>query len=249
VHVPETPIPFVPATTDWLRSRLDSGDALPFAPPTLAVLDERWANVRDVIKRLKRVNSRYDKYLDLRRLGAARAAGMRTSKDLFVSWLAENAPPRRVLEIGCRTGRSLSVLLDAHPNPGDCAVVLIDPFIEMGSPDSVVANLRKLGVATTPLVLVGRSDRLLRELPDSAPDARFDYILVDGSHRKEDALADLKSVAPLVAPGGCVVFDDLGPGGYDLLTVWEEWLGTDDRFTATTHLEPHSFGVATARSA
>ena len=74
---------------------------------------------------------------------------------------------------------------------------------------------------------------------------RFDYVLVDGSHDASDALADLRLVEGLVAPGGYVVFDDIGPETYGLQGVWDEWLrGTDGVFSSRLYLRPAAFAVA-----
>jgi hypothetical protein len=49
----------------------------------------------------------------------------------------------------------------------------------------------------------------------------FDYVLVDGAHDPETAMIDLENVVAHVAPGGFLVFDDIGPEGYKLGEVWE----------------------------
>ena len=42
------------------------------------------------------------------------------------------------------------------------------------------------------------------------PTFRFDLLHIDGSHAEAQALADVKSWLPMVAPGGIIVLDDIG---------------------------------------
>jgi len=153
---------------------------------------------------------------------------LKISKDLFGMWAAMHQQPRTVLEIGCRYGRSLVTHLFAHPHPQQCTALLIDPFTEGGSPRSIRAKLMKLVLPTERVhFLVGYSHEVLPKVTEVFPELRFDYVLVDGSHRMEDALNDLRLVRPIVAPGGYVVVDDIGtygPGvGYGCQEAWNAW--------------------------
>jgi predicted O-methyltransferase YrrM len=199
------------------------------------------------VKLLEPHNRPDDKYFQWSRLESQiRDGRVHISKDLFAVWLASHHAPRRMLEIGTRTGRSLALTLFAHADPDAVATVAIDPFVEMGSPRVVRRNLERLGLdASRVVVLVGLSDELVPELSRRQPAPSFDYVLVDGSHDEADALADLRLVEPLVAPGGYVLFDDIGADTYGLLPVWEEWLaGTHGAFTSRVYTEPAGFAAA-----
>ena len=69
----------------------------------------------------------------------------------------------------------------------------------------------------------GDSRQSVPAFKQERPDARFDYILVDGGHEPEVARADLQNVAGLVDRGGILIFDDIGPESYQLIDVWREF--------------------------
>jgi predicted O-methyltransferase YrrM len=208
-----------------------------------------WDRLLDVVRALRPLNRPDDKYFDTDRLEQRRNAGETHLKDLFAMWLAATVGPASILEIGCRTGRSIALQLSSHRSPGQCLVVLVDPFVEMGSPNVVRANLKRLGLPTRSVFpLVGTSETLVPAVAQALPELRFDYVLVDGSHVAADALADLRGVTELVAPGGYVLFDDIGPETYRLLPTWETWSEPlRDRFDFRVYDAPQAFAVARRR--
>ena len=209
-----------------------------------------WAIVNGVTQILAPLNPS-DKYFDWNILQNKMSQGLlKISKDLFAVWAAIHKRPKVILEIGCRTGKSIAVQLFAHPNPDMCTVFLIDPFVEMGSPKMVLNNLSHLHIPTDNIwFFVGYSRSVFPELVKSFPKVLFDYVLIDGSHRKEDALKDLQMVAPYVRRGGYVVFDDIGsygPGiGYGLIDVWNTWKEEHkEDFRFREYHDPWGFAVA-----
>lgn len=147
----------------------------------------------------------YDLYMLLWEIGAERA-------------------PRRILEIGTRTGISLCQLLSAYIDLSVIEkIVCIDPFSDpFLSPALVKRNLKYLNLPHDKVeFLVGYSKDFLPEI-EAADETLFDYILVDGDHSKETALDDLEHAHNLVAPGGVICFDDISdaPGECALIDVW-----------------------------
>ena len=141
----------------------------------------------------------------------------------FLWWLGTNIEPQRVLEIGCRTGVSISQLLSSYRNYGTIQkIVLCDLFAELGDCDTVLANLEYLNIPTDKVSFLYGSS--IDEMPKLiVKNDEYDYILVDGCHEKEVALVDLENAHRLLDKGGYIAFDDLTPDGCSLQDVWDKW--------------------------
>ncbi len=141
------------------------------------------------------------------------------------AWAIEHKP-KRILEIGVRTGLSICQLLSAYIDHSVLErVVLCDVFNDgFISPELVKLNLSTLGIPTDKVEFItGDSKTQIPKFKEENPDYQFDYILVDGDHSVEGARIDLENVKSLVAQGGVIVFDDISPDGMNLLSVWEEF--------------------------
>ena len=139
-------------------------------------------------------------------------------------WYGSQFAPRRVLEVGTRTGISLCQLLGSYFDLSKLErAVTVDPYVDGYSNAGIVRmNLRALNIPMDKIEIVdGRSEVVLPRLIQEK--AEFDYILVDGDHAKAAALRDLEFAEKLCATGGVIVFDDISPDGCDLLDVWDEW--------------------------
>lgn len=140
------------------------------------------------------------------------------------SWALDNHP-KKILEIGTRTGISICQLLSAYMDYSGiekiiCCDLFNDGFL---SPDLVRLNMRTLlipeEVIAKTTFLVG--DSKVTVAPLIQTDAgTFDYILVDGSHAEADALADLEMAYLLIKHAGVIVFDDITEDGMNLINVW-----------------------------
>lgn len=131
--------------------------------------------------------------------------------------------PRRILEIGTRTGISMCQLLSSYLDLSEVErIVSVDPYMDSFiSPALVRKNLKHLNLPYEKVeFFVTTSEMAFIDLC-SKPD-RFDYILVDGDHSKEVARQDLESASKILAPGGIIVFDDIStdPGECGLIDVW-----------------------------
>lgn len=140
-------------------------------------------------------------------------------------------PPRRILEIGTRTGISLCQLLSSYIDLSVIErIVCIDPFLDdFLSPHLVQANLKYLNLPWDKVeFVIERSQDALPALVREGNE--FDYILVDGDHAKAAARSDLEMADQLIAKGGIILFDDIStaPGECALIDVWEDFMRVHD---------------------
>lgn len=134
--------------------------------------------------------------------------------------------PKRILEIGVRTGLCIANMLSAYRDlSGIERIVLMDIWNDgFASPAIVQMNMRALNVGS----VIPKTEFIIGDSKNYVPklEGQFDYILVDGDHAKEAACIDLENVVRLCAPGGVIVFDDISPHGCNLLDVWEAFKET-----------------------
>lgn len=136
--------------------------------------------------------------------------------------------PRRILEIGVRTGISLCQLLIGHAHLDEIErIVCVDPFDPWTGPNIVRANLKHLNLPYDPdsvQILAMKSEDYFKAFGKNCT-AMFDYILVDGDHDRTVARQDLDAAHPLLERGGIMVFDDVStnPGECGLIEVWLAW--------------------------
>jgi len=173
----------------------------------------------------------YDQYMLLWEIGSERA-------------------PRRILEIGTRTGISLCQLLSSYIDHSVIQkIVCIDPFNDPYTSAALVKrNLKYLNLPEEKVeFLVGYSQDFLPKMIYVEKDL-FDYILVDGDHEKKAAREDLEAANSLLAPGGIIVFDDIStaPGECALIDVWDNFMETHLQEYAETFSNMSGKGVAWA---
>jgi len=139
----------------------------------------------------------------------------------FAVHYAINNAPKRILEIGTRTGLSICNLLSAYIDPKIAKrVVLIDVWNDgFASPGIVKMYFKALNLPLENVQFItGDSKVEVPKLKES-----FDYILVDGDHNKDTAWIDLENVVPLIAKAGVIVFDDITDRGCNLQDVWDKF--------------------------
>jgi predicted O-methyltransferase YrrM len=224
---------------------VDAQDDIP-SPQTLKLY---WGVLERVTRILGPHNIDDDRYYNWENFIKAFENGLVISKDLFGIWAAIHKRPRLILEIGTRTGKSLCNLMFAHGGAGLATMVLVDPFPEpsrLGSPDVVKRNLKHARIPTDNIYfLVGYSQKILPLFFNEFPDLKFDYVLVDGSHEKMEALEDLRIVSDHVAVGGYLVFDDLTATNLELNYSWNTWKNEHlNEFVFCEYSENYGFGVA-----
>lgn len=132
---------------------------------------------------------------------------------LFERHLAHlRGQPCRLLEIGCFEGRSTVWLLDHVATDPAARIDCVERSVRTTFRGNIGKNARGGQV----VVHEGKSRDVLPTLPRGA----FDFIYVDGSHRKVDVLEDAVLAFRLAKPGGVVAFDDYTEDG-------PEWNATD----------------------
>jgi predicted O-methyltransferase YrrM len=203
-----------------------------------------------VLRTLKRSNPGdlyYESYLTHL---AKRGKSFLDTYHFMWEWAIENHP-KRILEIGVRTGISLCQLLSAYIYYEMIEKIHLCDVFNDGycTPGLVQMNLRYLNIPDSVLDKIewhiGDSKQTIPEIRVREPDLLFDYILVDGSHDPVDARMDLELVYPIVAPGGVILFDDIGPDGMNLLPVWLEFKHScQDEFTWFENQDGKGLGVA-----
>jgi len=166
----------------------------------------------------------------------------------FAWFLGSVIEPKRILEIGCRTGISICQLLSAFIDTNIIErIVLCDTFTEApATPEVVFNNLKYLNLPVDKVqFLVGDSLAQIPAYAQKFPDYKFDYILVDGNHDKDYARQDLANAVNILDIGGFIVFDDLTPDGCSLQDVWDEFKKINAaNFTFMENHDGKGIGVA-----
>jgi len=141
----------------------------------------------------------------------------------FMQYLGATVRPKRILEIGTRTGISICQLLSAYLNYSELEkVILCDLFNDGLSTPGVVLNaLKYLNIPVDKVqFIIGNS---LEEIPKLIGKESFDYVLIDGSHDRNDAMQDLENSYKLIEQGGYLCADDLTEDGCNLQPVWDDF--------------------------
>ena len=184
-------------------------------------------NTMRILKAVNPGDAYYENYLDMKRRYPD------FFDTYFLLWkIGATRPPKRILEIGTRTGISLCQLLSSMSREALDRIekiVCVDPFDEWTSPGLVRANLKHLNLNAVGLhgentirIETMKSEEYFAHA-DSEHKDQFDYILVDGDHSKEAAKKDLDAAHELLEKGGLIIFDDIStaPGECALLDVWQ----------------------------
>jgi len=181
------------------------------------------ASIFNVLRILQKYNPQ-DKYYDAYKWHYNKRGPSFVDLYHVAWWLGSTYQPKRILEIGCRTGVSLCQLLSSyHTYDGIEEITLCDIFAEQGSPDQVLSNLEALNIPVRDKVefRVGSS---LDEMPKLIAEGKlYDYLVVDGCHDKNFATADLENAVKLCDKGGVILMDDLSSDGCSLQDVWDDF--------------------------
>ncbi len=184
-------------------------------------------NTMRILKRLNPADTYLEAYL-----GHLKRSGPDFSDSYMLLWeIAASRAPKKILEIGTRTGISLCQLLSAYiDNSVIEEIICIDPFNDgYISPALVKKNLNYLNLpADRVQFITGFSQEVLPSMIEA--EKKFDYILVDGDHSKVTAGQDLEAAHQLLESGGIIVFDDISdaPGECALIDVWKAFEATHE---------------------
>ena len=122
----------------------------------------------------------------------------------FLGQLVFYRQPTRVVELGCFVGWTsahLALALKANDQSG--SLYCVDP--NQDHLDTAYANLKRFGLEQKTIFLKGFSldESILSKLPDE-----IDVLFIDTTHRYPDTLNEIKTYAPRMAAGGCMVLHD-----------------------------------------
>lgn len=202
-------------------------------------------NIMRILKKLNPGDAYYENYL-----GHLAASGGDFYDTYLLLWeIGARLAPKRILEIGTRTGIGLCQLLSSYLDHSVIErIVSVDPFGDgFLSSNLVRKNLAHLNLPADKVEFMEMKSEeaiplLTAELPADDLNAGFDLIIVDGDHAKDTAYFDLLGADMLVAPGGIIVFDDIAPAGCDLLDVWERFTRKSEISKNYTLAEPKMQG-------
>lgn len=181
-------------------------------------------NTMRILKKINPGDTYYEAYLGMRQ-----KYGAKFFDTYQVLWaIGIYFKPKRILEIGTRTGISMCQLLSAHEALSSIEkIVCVDPFDQWTSAMLVRTNLKYLNLPNTPeqveILAIKSQDYFAMLEKPGAVKPSFDYILVDGDHDKSVAGMDLENAHNVLEEGGIIVFDDIStaPGECALIDVWE----------------------------
>jgi predicted O-methyltransferase YrrM len=143
--------------------------------------------------------------------------------------ISEGLQPRNYLEIGVRVGKSASMVASAAPDVGFAGFDLwVSPYagLDNPGPDHVRRQLARVGHRGAVSFFDGDSRSTVPQFLEANPGLQFDLVNVDGDHSDEGAWIDLVNVAPVIAPGGYLVFDELTHPAHTLLPIWRRFQET-----------------------
>lgn len=141
----------------------------------------------------------------------------------WTGWFAEHIPaaPIAMLEIGSWQGASACWLLDRIVGPRGGRLTCVDTFEGSSEHAAWLADVTGRAGATIEalfdanVALTGRAAQL-RKLVGASQETlpglhgeRFDAIYVDGAHEAKFVIQDAVLSWGLLAPGGCLLFDDV----------------------------------------
>lgn len=121
-----------------------------------------------------------------------------------------------ILEIGSHEGGSTTFILDKYMNHPDSVLHCIDPFLTDDTTSPVQDQTydifyRNISQSHNSHKLVLFRDKSKNVLPQLSRAGRmYDLIYVDGSHIPADIMGDALFASELLAPNGCLIFDDYG---------------------------------------
>lgn len=138
--------------------------------------------------------------------------------------------PKRIMEIGSRTGLSLAQLLSTYKEyPTDLKIVLFDRWDDgLSNPLLIKTHLTHLNIPVDNIEFYqGDSMETVPGYIQNNLEQKFDWILVDGAHVDETASIDLENAYKLISQNGIIVFDDIGAieelDNINLRPTWERF--------------------------
>lgn len=134
-----------------------------------------------------------------------RSSASRPRRARLLLRLVRELKPRSCLELGTSLGLSAAYIAAALELNGEGRLTTLEGAAEVAA--IARENLSRLGLGGRAAVVVGRfQDRLPEVLRGNSP---LDFAFVDGHHDEAPTLAYFEALLPSLAPGACLVFDDV----------------------------------------
>lgn len=139
---------------------------------------------------------------------------------------ARRRAPAKYLEMKVRRGKSMA---QVACNSRDCDITGFDAWIspyahvENPGPDFVAWEMQRLGHRGNLKLISGDTPKTLPQFLRNHPDDLFDLATIDGDYSEKGAMRDLRNVAPRIASGGLLLFDDLTNPNCPLAGVWQNF--------------------------
>lgn len=134
-----------------------------------------------------------------------RSSASRPRRARLLFRLVRELKPRLCLELGTSLGLSAAYIAAALELNGEGRLTTLEGAREVAA--IAGENLSRLGLGGRGAVVVGRfRDRLPEVLRESSP---CDFAFVDGHHDEGPTLAYFEALLPRLAPGACLIFDDV----------------------------------------
>lgn len=141
--------------------------------------------------------------------------------ELYYRMLCTLRSGASIVEIGVEYGRSSSIMAQMAMAHGH-SVTFIDPFVDSRSLASFVGLMQRIGLHYT-LHVMRTSEVRAERLP-----MPVDFLLIDGSHDRQDIEEDCTKLLPRVATGGLVLAHDYGRDSLpDVYPVMNEHMTPD----------------------
>lgn len=124
----------------------------------------------------------------------------------LLATLVRRIRAKRTLEVGCAYGFSTLYMAAALAEVGGLKHVSIDPFQDRRWSGIGRHAIMRAGLSTIHELIPALSDLALPMLHQQG--LRFDLAFIDGDHRFDAIIADIRNVGRLLGPGGVLVLDD-----------------------------------------
>jgi len=139
---------------------------------------------------------------------------------LLLAELVRKVRPTHTLEVGCAYGFSSVHIVGALAEVGGLRHVSVDPYQDTAWHGVGRTTVRRAGLAELHTVMTRMSDAVLPSLYEH--NARFGLIFVDGDHKFDAIIADVRNAGRILPTGGLLVLDDVWMASTRTAMSWIE---------------------------
>ena len=146
--------------------------------------------------------------------------GVNQQACLLLAELVRKVQPTHTLEVGCAYGFSSVYIVGALAQVGGVQHVSVDPFQDTAWRGIGRTTVQRAGLAELHTVVTRMSDAVLPSLYEH--NARFGLIFVDGDHKFDAIIADVRNAGRILLTGGLLVLDDVWMASTRTAMSWIE---------------------------